>query len=113
MATSDNQPMSPQALLEQQVQLLHEIKESLNESKKLQERTSAELRILGEVLERRVDKTRVSVSNVSIPMGSLILLSAKLVVALLVIGLALGVAGGILWGLLWLIALIFRYPLTL
>lgn len=91
----------PADLLREQVILLRDVKQALVDLHQTQSRVNEELELLTTSLQTRSDRSRVKISNVDIPIGSMIVFMLKWILAgipVLLIVAAVGTAlGGVVW----------------
>ncbi|MEI7989173.1 MAG: hypothetical protein WCI88_09040 [Chloroflexota bacterium] len=94
-------PKDPTELLRYQVMLLREVRDALDVLQQAQTKTSDEMSLLAAAMQSRSDRTRTKISNIDIPISSLIKFQLRWVVALvpvlLIIVATLAALGGIVW----------------
>ncbi len=98
-------PHDPKELLREQVFLLRQVRQSLEEIKEFQQKSNEELSLMTTAYQTRSERSRVKISNIDIPIGSLIVFMLKWAVAGVPV---LLIVAAVLAGLGWLGWYIFK-----
>lgn len=103
MLENANIPKDPANLMREQVILLRDVKQALLDLHQTQTRVNEELELLANSLQTRSDRSRVKISNVDIPIGSLIVFMLKWILAGIPVLLIVAAVGSALGGIVWYI----------
>gem|GEM_PF-3970600 len=102
-------PREPADMLREQVLLLREIKQAMLDLQQAQTKTNEELSLLTTAMQTRSDRSRVKISNVDIPVGSLIVFMLKWALASVPVLIIIGLVGTALGGLVWYVLRVMGY----
>lgn len=103
MLENANIPKDPSNLMREQVILLRDVKQALFDLQQSQTKANEELELLATSLQTRSDRSRVKISNVDIPLGSMIVFMLKWIVASIPVLLIVAAIGAALGGVVWYI----------
>ncbi len=109
MMENTDLPREPADMLREQVLLLREIKQAMLDLQQAQTKTNEELSLLTTAMQTRSDRSRVKISNVDIPVGSLIVFMLKWALASVPVLIIIGLVGTALGGLVWYVLRVMGY----
>jgi len=109
MMENTDLPREPADKLREQVLLLREIKQAMLDLQQAQTKTNEELSLLTTAMQTRSDRSRVKISNVDIPVGSLIVFMLKWALASVPVLIIIGLVGTALGGLVWYVLRVMGY----